>query len=70
MPVSSDRSLLSLRTTARTTLGNVDESLRLKELLLFYREYKDRSTASAIHFDVLELLRNDHNSHIRSTLGG
>jgi len=41
-------------------LGNVGEPFRLIEFLLFNREDKDCFTDSAFHFDVLELLRNDH----------
>ena len=70
MPVGSDRSLLSLRTAARTILGNVGEPSRLKEFLLFYREYKDCLAASAFHFDVLELLRNDHTAYPILNSGG
>jgi len=60
MPVGSDCSLLSLRPAPRAKLGNVGELSRLKEVMLFYREYKDCFTASAFHFDVLELFRDDH----------
>jgi len=60
MPVGSDCSLLSLRPAPRAKLGNVGETFRLKEFLLFYREDKDCFTDSAFHFNVLELLRNDH----------
>ena len=65
MPVGFDRSLPSLRTAGRTILGNAGEPFRLKEFLLFYREDKDCFTASAFHFDVLELFRDDHKASLR-----
>lgn len=69
MPVSTDRLLFPSRTALRATLGYIREPSLLKEFLLFYREDKGRSTASAIQFGVLELL-SDYHTGTSIQLGG
>ena len=56
--------MLLSRSAAGTAFGDVGEPSRSEQFLLLNRENKRCSALSALHFDVLELLRDNHMSEV------